>query len=920
MPTYRDRQTSFAGGEFSPDLWGRTDFAKYETGCKGLLNFFVTPQGSLANRPGTRCIQAVGSWWFNPLGEGKIRIVPFVFSDTDSVLLLFAEYKIGVWKYDSSTGFVLQATPSPALVTPYTSAHISELNFCQIGDVIVITHPEHAPYELTRLNSACTSWSFEEIDFEVAAFPAYGGGDPAILLRGAVRRPEGDSYYDWTTSGMTIPVEEDSAHPSRNWQWCVTRIMQSAGGHVYETLPVEVNTTRRDLAEEWSENGFYGIPPVTGWIGIPPGAPTGRSWVYVTDDATLENKWYKALQASGPWMLVAPHKPVSGGDSYWSESTDVSWSGWENVGGAGPDSRWVLYPDRTVIITWKTFPPHPEATPSGSDRIIATRIYRGRGGRYGFVGETSGSDFEDDGATPDFSLPPPSGVHPFRVLNVDGVTVDRTEYPSLCAHFEGRRFFASTTYRPSTVWASAVEQYDNLDEVVPSPDDRALSFELASNRLEQIRALVARQHMMVLTDSSEWLISGSGQAEVLTPNSIACRPLSEHGSGALSPLSFGDCLVFVQRKGTVPRCLRVNDAGLQMLDVSTLSRHLFVGKTIGEWCYSEDPWSQIWVVQSDGSLLCCTFVLEHELVAWSRHEIAGGTVESIASIPEGTEDAIYMIVRRNGLSYLERLNTRVVTDIREGIFLDGSVSFDGRNTDEDFTTTVVGTGGSLGQTPGDEVSVTFVGESVAGQNLNQTIRVYSDDESESFDVLLTSHTGASVYVGELTTAMLADLDGVATYHWAVCVSSVAIPSYGTLGQEFSALLDGNVTGPLIENGGRVAFESPAAVGCVGLSYNCDFESLDMATEKGRQRIVKSVCVEITESRSGYVGPSLSDADLEQIPVREVKHEYEAIPTKKETMRTIVPGSWDENGRTCYRQSDPLPVTLVGITREVEFGG
>jgi hypothetical protein len=43
---------SFAGGEISPKLLGRLDLAKFQTGLQRCVNFRVTPQGPVENRPG----------------------------------------------------------------------------------------------------------------------------------------------------------------------------------------------------------------------------------------------------------------------------------------------------------------------------------------------------------------------------------------------------------------------------------------------------------------------------------------------------------------------------------------------------------------------------------------------------------------------------------------------------------------------------------------------------------------------------------------------------------------------------------------------------------------------------------------------------------------------------------------------------
>lgn len=49
-------KSSFAGGELSPSMYGRTDIAKYDSGAATLRNFLVLRYGGAANRPGFKFI------------------------------------------------------------------------------------------------------------------------------------------------------------------------------------------------------------------------------------------------------------------------------------------------------------------------------------------------------------------------------------------------------------------------------------------------------------------------------------------------------------------------------------------------------------------------------------------------------------------------------------------------------------------------------------------------------------------------------------------------------------------------------------------------------------------------------------------------------------------------------------------------
>ncbi len=50
---------SFAAGELSPRLMGRTDSPKYSSGCEKMENFMALPHGGAKRRGGTRFINEV---------------------------------------------------------------------------------------------------------------------------------------------------------------------------------------------------------------------------------------------------------------------------------------------------------------------------------------------------------------------------------------------------------------------------------------------------------------------------------------------------------------------------------------------------------------------------------------------------------------------------------------------------------------------------------------------------------------------------------------------------------------------------------------------------------------------------------------------------------------------------------------------
>ncbi len=86
MPNTRTYNRSFAGGVISPEMYGRIDDSKFQAGAAVLRNFIATPTGAAENRPGFAYVNATKN-------SGVARLIPFTYSlDQTMVIELGAGY------------------------------------------------------------------------------------------------------------------------------------------------------------------------------------------------------------------------------------------------------------------------------------------------------------------------------------------------------------------------------------------------------------------------------------------------------------------------------------------------------------------------------------------------------------------------------------------------------------------------------------------------------------------------------------------------------------------------------------------------------------------------------------------------------------------------------------------------------------
>lgn len=147
---------SFAGGEITPELAGRLDLVKYQTGLSLARNFITLPHGPAVRRPGFEFVRAAGN------SAQKVRLIPFTFSATQTAVVEFGHEYIrfhidGATLLDPGTGLPYQIS------SPYQSADLFDLHYAQSADIITITHPSYPTQELAR--QASTTWTLSAVSF-----------------------------------------------------------------------------------------------------------------------------------------------------------------------------------------------------------------------------------------------------------------------------------------------------------------------------------------------------------------------------------------------------------------------------------------------------------------------------------------------------------------------------------------------------------------------------------------------------------------------------------------------------------------------------------------------------------------------------------------------------------------------------------
>ncbi|MDX8537067.1 hypothetical protein RFM23_05445 [Mesorhizobium abyssinicae] len=639
MSVLRALQPSFTAGVLSPSLWARVDLAKYATGLKKALNLFVHPHGGISNRAGTEFIREVKA------SANKTWLIPFQFNTEQSYQLEFGNLYFRVFK---NGALVLTGGGSPyECVTPYASADVDALVFVQEADVMYIVHPTYPVQKLERL--ADNNWQLVAVTFAPATTAPTGLAGTVIF-----KRNRGDSdTMDWRVTAVG-PTNAESAASAvtqefvqyqnddgRKIRIAWNAVVGASFYRVYRTdtnigVLVETANTTVDILQQQYQGDGTAYPTVAD-----PGAPATPTGVTSTTIYGEDSKYVVSAVDATTGEESLPSAPIT-------LTNDMSYKGNRNE------------------LTWNAV--------AGAGSYI---IYREDNGLYGYIGTSETTSFTDENVTADLSDGPQEARNPF---------VGVGNYPRAVTFIEQRLGMFGTNNDPQAAWLSQSANYENFGVASPAKASDAVTFRIRSRQVNEIRAALAIKGLMLLTSGSEWIVSGGANSDAITPSAIKVDNQGYRGAAKVQPVIVGNTVLFAQDRGCVIRDFSYEFAqdNFTGKDLTILARHLFENKAIKSWAYAQAPYSMVWVVLDDGSLVSLTYLKEHDIWAWTHHESGpddDAVFECVSVIAEGKEDVPYFIVKRtiDGVSkrYVERLHSRAFTSVEDAFFVDCGLTYSG---------------------------------------------------------------------------------------------------------------------------------------------------------------------------------------------------------------------------------------------------
>lgn len=868
-------QNSFATGEVSPKLYGRTDLAKYAAGCALLLNWYVDYKGGVTTRPGSQYIGAPGN-------TGRARLWPFVLSPDDTFMLVWAQDSLcfiknpgGPTYPNSSNAAFIESSPGVQyeVVTPYQEGDLPFLKFAQVVEagvpVLYVTAPGHERHKLEYTSD--TSWSIAPVSSTPSISQPTISAIEISPLPGGSSDPE-DTYYMYAVSAVSDDGEE--SFPSEPFisgnginiavtQGTVTVFWDPVAGAKYYKVYKALPTTGGKIPHPSEQLGFAGFAYGTIFTDSNIVADFARQPITDADPF-----------ATGPLIDYT----ITASSSDWPVGTTTI-----TVGGAGGA---VVYP----ILD--------NNDAGGTGAIVG--LYIARRGSYA--------------AAP--TLTAGGGGTTFTATAIIGPTTG-TE-PQVVGTVQQRLAYASTTNRPNGMFLSRPGFPDDNRISNPVTDGDAMDFNLFARSAIDVKWLQDMPGGLVIgtNDSVVQLTGGSASANnptAISPTNAVVVPQSNYGATDLFPQVIDYDIIFVTPDGLVIDLQYNFFVNIYTgTDTTVLSSHLFETTRITDWAYQDTPRKIIWAVQDNGGMLSLTWLKAQEISGWASHETQG-SYEAVAAVREGSEIAVYLSVNRGTASRsIERMTGSQWYQRADAWQLDAALSIQPTfpvatlTVDAATGVNVVFTASAAVFGPGD------VGKIIYARGSRATITAFDSSTQVRATITLP-------FITRTFPSTLWSMDAV--------ISSLSGLSHLN-GKEVYALVDGNVQGPFIVSGGSVNLTTPGSRVVVGIRYFCSLQPLYLdvngeTTLQGRRKKVAAASVRVYAAAGLRFGTSFFSMKEWVAGVAstdpQLDFPYPVADLYTGDQRMTIDQYFNVGGWVCVQQQNPLPATVLAIIPEFAQG-
>ncbi len=513
-------------------------------------------------------------------------------------------------------------------------------------------------------------------------------------------------------------------------------------------------------------------------------------------------------------------------------------------------------------------------------------------------------------------------------------------YPSAVSFYQQRLVFGGTTAQPKDIWMSEPGLYDRFSTGAGDAD----GINVTITKGNRIQWLGEGKELIVGTGNAE--ITVSGGSSPLTASNIQQIGRSGYGSNVQSVFKVGDEVLFTSKSSLKLRSFLYDFTSdtYKGDDLTFFADHI-TESGIKELAYTQDPYSLIYAVLNNGTMAVCAYERGQEVLGWTKWDTQG-KFESVAVVPNGEQDDVYVVVKRTLPSgtikrYVEVFIKQTGLAFTDGFSDSYSYSIGGAafgpapgiqlpylySITQEYTgthRTIFSFITAHGLTTGDSITMPSAPVTPAQVSANAGISIEQVNLLSGLTFPITVINSLAFSIGTNIIAQDPLYGGFGFINFVsstVFVTKVVAPAplsglthlEGYIAQ---VKVDGGVHPPITITSGVVTINIPASVVVVGLSYTTTIKTLPLAYDIGigsmvgqQTRLVRP----LLRVRSSTV-PLLSDNFL---PSRHTTdHMNTAVPLFTGLLK-YGPSAWTDTQQIEITVNDPLPLTLLGISGTIE---
>lgn len=223
----------------------------------------------------------------------------------------------------------------------------------------------------------------------------------------------------------------------------------------------------------------------------------------------------------------------------------------------------------------------------------------------------------------------------------EGFWSDYRGWPSAVSLYEGRLWWAGK----DKYFGSITDDFANYDPDYEG-DAGPIIRSIGSGPVDVINWLLPMQRLMAGTDGSVIAGRSSSFDEPLTPTNFNPKPTLTQGCARVAAIKIDGAGMFVQRGGSrvLSMAYSINENDYAADDVSSLVPG--IGKPgIVNFGAQRQPDTRVHAVRSDGVVAVMIYDKLEDVNCWILIE-TDGYIEDFCVLPDGDEDAVYYVVRR----------------------------------------------------------------------------------------------------------------------------------------------------------------------------------------------------------------------------------------------------------------------------------